>query len=113
MFYKSFLLLEIGIFFFTHACLTYQKKCLYLGLEKNKRYKTMKTFKWFIFAAFIIVLFSCSKNHISNLDDPTFDGQTRCETTQEDSTNTDRIGGDINDWDECDSENITANEVLL
>ena len=54
----------------------------------------MKTFKCFILATLLAGLFSCSTNYTPNLDDdPTFDVDTRSDTTQTDTTKTDGFGG--------------------
>ena len=72
----------------------------------------MKTIKWFILATSIIALLSCSTNYTPSLDDdPTFDVDTRSDTTKTDTTNTDGVGGTITDWDDGGKADITMDEV--
>lgn len=73
----------------------------------------MKIFKFFILTTLLVGLFSCNANYTSSLDDdPTFDGDTRSDTTKTDTTNTGGVGGSISDWEDGGEEDdITAGEI--
>lgn len=71
----------------------------------------MKTIKWFILATSIVALLSCSTNYAPSLDDePTFDGDTRSDTTAT-KTDTTGVSGIITDWDDGGKADITMDEV--
>ena len=71
----------------------------------------MKRIKLFIMAISLIAFLSCSTNYTPTLDDDTnFDGETRTDSTKNDTTNNGGIDGEIHDWDNGGVEDIIATE---
>lgn len=71
----------------------------------------MKTFKIFILTALLVSLFSCSTNYTPALDDgPRFDGDTRGEASENDSTDNAGITATKGGWIVV-SDTIVADEI--